>query len=121
MKKHILVLAVLFTVSFAQAQTNGNTAVKAEKTAKVKTTPAKKATKTVHHKVYKKATVHHAATAHKTVAKKGTRATVNHSKHATHKGVAKKGTKATMHHSKTAMHKPVAKKSAPTAKKEEKK
>ncbi|MBE0649624.1 MAG: hypothetical protein IH595_02170 [Bacteroidales bacterium] len=122
MKKLILVLAVLFTVSFTQAQTTGDAAAKTEKTAQVKTTPAKKATKTVHHKVYAKATVHHSKTAaHKTVAKKETKATVHHSKTTAHKTVVKKSAKATVHHSDTAVHKAVAKKGTPAAKMEEKK
>ena len=96
MKKLILVLAVLFTVSFAMAQTTGKKTAKAEKTAQVKTKHAKKTTKAVHHKTYAKAPVHHSKkAAHKTVVKKGTKATVHHSKAAVHKKAAKKSTKAT--------------------------
>lgn len=73
MKKLILVLAVLFTVSFAQAQAIGNTAVKTEKTAQVQTTPANKTTRTVHHRKHPK---------DKKIAKKGTKAAVHHRKHA---------------------------------------
>lgn len=81
MKKLILVLAVLFTVSFIQAQTTGKKTVKAEKTAHVKSTHAKKTTKAVHHKTYAKAPVHHSKTAvHKKVAKKSTTATKSEKK-----------------------------------------